>query len=70
MHNPIHLKIDGMSCQHCVQAVQDALLGVPGVENVVVDLEAGLATLHAPENLDTELLVHAIEEAEFTATLA
>lgn len=70
MTNPIHLKIDGMSCQHCVQAVTEALLGVPGVESVVVDLEAGIAKLEAPENIDTALLVHAVEEAEFTAALA
>ena len=27
----IELKIDGMSCGHCVRAVEGALKGVPGV---------------------------------------
>ncbi|GHV08593.1 copper chaperone CopZ [Campylobacterota bacterium] len=32
------LKVDGMSCQHCVKAVNEAL--APLAQNVVVDLKA------------------------------
>jgi Cu+-exporting ATPase len=39
------LIIDGMSCQHCVRAVHDAVQSVAGVEAVDIDLEAGLATV-------------------------
>ncbi|MDK9709353.1 MAG: heavy-metal-associated domain-containing protein [Desulforhopalus sp.] len=38
------LKIKGMSCQHCVGAVQKALEKIPGLSQVVVNLEAGQAT--------------------------
>ena len=30
-----------MSCQHCVKAVQQALLALPGVMAVQVDLDGG-----------------------------
>lgn len=33
------LKVEGMSCEHCVKAVQKAVGALPGVENVLVDLE-------------------------------
>lgn len=37
----IIIKVSGMSCQHCVKAVEGALLGLPGVNRAVVDLAAG-----------------------------
>jgi copper chaperone len=39
------LKVQGMTCGHCVRAVTDALLGVEGVSEARVDLEAGRATV-------------------------
>jgi len=38
---PYRITVDGMSCQHCVNAVEKALLAVNGVESAKVDLEAG-----------------------------
>jgi copper chaperone CopZ len=32
------LKIEGMSCGHCVMHVQSALEGIPGVKSAKVDL--------------------------------
>lgn len=37
------VKIKGMSCQHCVGSVQKALEAIPGIDNVIVDLEQGSA---------------------------
>lgn len=48
------IKIKGMSCQHCVGSVKEALEKVDGIENVVVDLESGEAKFDgdaAPEEL-------------------
>jgi copper chaperone len=28
----LHLKIEGMTCQHCVRAVESRLRGTPGIE--------------------------------------
>lgn len=35
------LKVEGMSCNHCVMAVKRALTGIDGVGTVEVDLEDG-----------------------------
>lgn len=35
------IKVSGMSCQHCVNAVTKALEGIEGLEQVAVDLTAG-----------------------------
>ena len=39
------LKVSGMSCQHCVKAVQDALMALAGVQKAQVSLEAGEVTV-------------------------
>lgn len=33
------VKIEGMSCQHCVASVKDALEKIPGVSAVTVELD-------------------------------
>lgn len=33
------LRVEGMSCEHCVKAVQKAVGALPGIENVSVDLK-------------------------------
>jgi len=35
----LDLSIEGMSCQHCVKAVQTAVKKLPGVKSVEVSLE-------------------------------
>jgi copper chaperone CopZ len=47
--NPLLLKIGGMSCQHCVAHVTQALQELPGVISVSVDLASGRATLEIEE---------------------
>lgn len=38
------IKIKGMSCQHCVGSVRQALEKISGLSRVTVNLEAGEAT--------------------------
>lgn len=60
------IKVGGMSCQHCVQHVTNALSELPGVQQVSVDLATGRATLAIEEayfNLDEA--AEAIEEAGY-----
>ena len=60
------LKIDGMSCEHCVRAVSGALEGVPGVETVLeVSLDRGEALLEG--NAETAALIAAVEEEGYRA---
>ena len=38
----VELKVDGMTCGHCVQHVTEALEKAPGVKKAEVSLEKGL----------------------------
>lgn len=62
----IKLKVTGMSCQHCVQAVEEALTSVAGVDSVVeVSLERGEAVIEGTPKLS--LLLAAIQEEGYSA---
>jgi copper chaperone len=39
-----HIKVNGMTCEHCVAAVTKALQSLPGVLDVRVDLASGLVS--------------------------
>jgi copper chaperone len=41
----VTLKVDGMSCEHCVRAVTEAAGGLAGVSGVSVDLAGGTVSL-------------------------
>lgn len=60
------LRIEGMSCNHCVRAVEGALRGVPGVRDVAVSI--GSARVEADEGVTRDDLVRAIEEEDFRVT--
>ena len=60
------LKISGMSCQHCVQTVTDALTELPGVQRAKVNLRKGEAVIHFDEShVNTTNLTAAITAAGF-----
>lgn len=59
------LKIDGMSCQHCVMAVKKALGAVAGVDSS--DVEIGSAIVKYDETRATQKdLEAAVEKAGFS----
>jgi copper chaperone len=45
------IKVEGMSCEHCVKAVHGALTALPGVSDAAVDLDAGTATVEYDDAL-------------------
>jgi copper chaperone len=59
------VKIKGMSCQHCVMAVQNALSGIAGVKNVRVDLEKGEATFDEATPVDMNTVMEAVTKAGY-----
>ncbi|MBK1702579.1 CopZ family metallochaperone [Thiococcus pfennigii] len=60
----IELKIEGMTCPHCVAAVHEALAQVPGVTRVVdVDLTTGRAAVEGDVALSD--LTAAVEAAGY-----
>lgn len=67
MSGVIALSVSGMSCQHCVAAVEEALRDVAGVEHVEVDLGEGRATV-AGSGLDAAALRAAVADAGYDAS--
>lgn len=61
----VKIKIEGMSCQHCKAAVEQALQDVLGVEGVDVSLDEGFAVVRG--NPNSEELVEAVKEAGYAA---
>ena len=62
------LEINGMSCQHCVQTVTDALTALEGVQRAKVNLRKGEAVVHFDASRATTAnLTEAITEAGFEA---
>ncbi|HBU11592.1 MAG TPA: heavy metal translocating P-type ATPase [Clostridiales bacterium] len=61
------IKIEGMSCMHCVGAVTKALAAVAGVEHVTVDLESKTATVEAQSTVTDAMLRAAVEDAGYQA---
>lgn len=66
----LRLKVDGMGCDGCVEAVQKALEDVPGVVRAMVELNAGLAEVEATPMMRPETLVEAVQQAGYEASLA
>ena len=58
------LSIEGMSCNHCVNHVQNALSGVTGVESTAVDLAKKSAVV-VGSSLDDASLKAAVAEAGY-----
>lgn len=55
------IEIEGMSCNHCIHAVREALSGIEGME--VLDVQIGSATIQFEDaDLDTGRVHGAIEE--------
>jgi len=59
------LKIEGMSCMHCVGAVTKALGAINGLSDAKVDLEGKTATVEMSGTVTDDMLRAAVEEAGF-----
>jgi copper chaperone len=59
------IKIQGMSCQHCVAAVTRALNDLGGLKEVKVDLGKGEASFENAGQVPREMINRVIEEAGF-----
>ena len=60
------IKIKGMSCQHCVMAVTQALGGIAGIKDVNVDLAKGQATYEEEEKpIDITVIRERVKKAGY-----
>lgn len=55
----------GMSCGHCVQAVEEAVGAIDGVESVTVDLDSGLVTVQSDTAIPTDVVASAVDDAGY-----
>jgi copper chaperone len=62
----IEFKVDGMSCQHCVAAVTNAIHEHDAAAQVQVDLASGRVVVDSAQPVDA--LTAAIDEAGYRVT--
>lgn len=65
----LELRIEGMTCGHCVARVRKALSGVPGVERAEVDLVRRVAAVEGAA-MDASLLEAAVVVAGYRVVSA
>jgi copper ion binding protein len=59
------LSIDGMTCEHCVKHVTDALKAVSGVKKAKVNLKSGKAEVDHDDSVGLDALSAAVTEAGY-----
>jgi copper chaperone CopZ len=64
------LRVTGMTCSGCVNAVRSTLKNIPGVQDADVDLAGGHAKVtYDPAQASVEAMVTAVGELGYTATV-
>jgi len=59
------IRIQGMSCRHCVESVTRVLSAIEGVSNVRVDLEKGEAAYEETGVIDDQKIREEIRKAGY-----
>jgi copper chaperone len=59
------ITVKGMSCQHCVNAVNKALSGIDGLSNVQVSLDKGQASFQEDKPVDMDVIKQAVQQAGY-----
>jgi len=62
------ITIEGMSCQHCVRHVREALEELAGVKTAKVNLENKTAEVELDQDVDDEKIKAAISDAGYEVT--
>jgi copper chaperone len=62
------LTVEGMSCEHCVKAVEGAAGSLPGVKKVRVDLNGGKVTVEYEDAVSLAAIREAIEDQGYDVT--
>lgn len=61
------ITVDGMSCGHCEQSVEEALEGIDGITAARADHESASVTIEG--SAETDALVSAVSEAGYDASV-
>lgn len=66
----IKIKIKGMGCQNCVNAVMESLSEIDGINKVNVSLEKELAEVEYDElKVNADIMIETIKELEYEASI-
>ncbi|HET6698829.1 MAG TPA: heavy-metal-associated domain-containing protein [Nocardioidaceae bacterium] len=57
--------VPGISCQHCVNALNEEIGLVPGVHRVDVDLDRSEVTVTSAQPLERDAVAAAVDEAGY-----
>ena len=60
------LTVSGMTCDHCVRHVTDAISKVAGVESVAVKPAEGIAIIESGNSLDLQAVKEAVVAAGYS----
>jgi len=65
----LSLSVEGMTCAACLIHVEHALLEVPGIDSVNVNLATEKAVLSLSESVNTEVMANALKDAGYGARI-
>lgn len=67
MVDQVSLKVEGMSCGHCVKAIENSVTAISGVDNVQVHLDKGIVNVEFNKDVvEVEQITNTIEEQGYT----
>ena len=64
------VKVEGMSCQHCVKAVEGAAMSVKGVAGAKADLKSGAVTVEHDGTAEIGAIRGAIEDQGYDVVVS
>ncbi len=56
------ISIEGMSCNHCVNHVTEALSSIEGVKKINVDLQKKNAIIECNDEINEDLIIQSIKD--------
>ncbi len=63
----ISIKVNGMTCKHCVMRVEKALFDVNSVENININIDTGVVAVEHSSSEDLKSKLHqAVENAGYS----
>jgi copper chaperone len=62
---PVVIHVNGMTCEHCANAVRTEISGLPGVSDVAVDVASGEVRIIAEPVPDDSALRAAVNAAGY-----
>lgn len=66
MTNQVTLQVEGMTCGHCVQSVENSVGALNGVERVLVELNNGTVAVEYTNDVDVKKIADTIEDQGYT----